>query len=181
MLHITITTATLIVSIAAACFAGLSASFAGAAWRTGREKLRLDLYNRRFDIYVGALKFSQVLEGWQPTDAERQSGSFKDSPELDRAQRVFIKATREAGFLFPADSGVQKRLEQMHTDGVAVIGYKLHIARNPCIQGPDVLPPYNNFLERSQRIRESIGPLEKDMAEYLNFHALSAWRWWWQR
>src|ERR1700691_607728 len=97
----------LAVSVASACFAG-------AAWWTGREKLRLDIYNRRFDVYSRALDFYQALLEWNPTGSEKTSTSLQDSPELRAMQRAFIKASREAQFLFDDDSGIHRRLEQMH-------------------------------------------------------------------
>jgi hypothetical protein len=112
-----------IVSLIALTVAMASAYFTGTASWTSREKLRLDLYNRRFDIYSRTLDFYHALSGWIPTELEKRETSLQDSLELRTTQRAFIKASREAGFLFDDDSGIQKLLEQMHTDSIGIIGY----------------------------------------------------------
>src|SRR5216684_1445740 len=99
-------TAAVVISVA-------SAGVAFAAWRTSREKLRLDLYNRRFDIYSRTLDLLHILETWQPSELEKNSASLQQSPDLEKAQRAFVKASREAQFLFDDASGVHKLLEQM--------------------------------------------------------------------
>ena len=74
----------LAVSAGSACFAGV------ASW-TSRERLRLDLYNRRFEIYSRTLDFYHALLEWKPTESERMTTSLQDSPELRTTHRVFIK------------------------------------------------------------------------------------------
>ena len=59
-----------------------SVSIAGSAWWVSREKLRLDLYNRRFDIYLRTLDFWHALGDWKPTDQEKKFTTLQDSPEL---------------------------------------------------------------------------------------------------
>jgi hypothetical protein len=158
----------LAVSIVSLCFVGLT------GW-ISREKLRLDLYNRRFDVYSRTLDLLHELDGWRPTEMEKTSTSLQESPQLEKALRAFIKASREARFLFDDDSGVQKQLEQINADTFAIIGFKRDIAPNPHYGGPDFLLPYNDFLKRLERVHASVTPLEEAMSKYLNFHAISAW------
>ena len=106
----------------------VSACIAGAAWWTSREKLRLDLYNRRFETYSRTLDFYYALSDWTPTELEKASTSLQDSRELSKTQRAFIKASREAQFLFDDGSGIHQLLEQMHKDTVQFIGYRRDIA-----------------------------------------------------
>ena len=157
----------LAVSAGSACFAGV------ASW-TSRERLRLDLYNRRFDVYSRTLDFYHALLGWKPTELEKATTSLQDSPELRTTQKAFIKASREAQFLFKDASGVKKQLEQIHTDTIGIIG---------CLR--DSLPRLNSAPERIlasqqcdecwKRFHEAIPSLEEKMSEYLDFHALLAW------
>lgn len=170
-----ITTAATI-SVVSVCMAGISACFAGAAWWISHEKLRLDLYNRRFDIYSHMLEFYHLLLVWSPTDAEKASHSLQDSPELERAQRVFITASREAQYLFDDASGVHRLLEQMHGDTIAIIGFKRDIG--PQFSGPELIAENQKFTERLSRVNASVPMLEKGMEKYLDFHALSV-LWWW--
>jgi len=157
----------LTVSVASACLAG-------AAWWTSREKLRLDLYNRRFDVYSRTLDFYHSLQLWTPTDLEKASTSLQDSAELRKTQRAFIKASREAQFLFSDASGIHKRLEQMHVDTMLIIRYRRDIA--PKVIGqPEMISEHAKFTERLKRIDDSIPLLEQELSKYLDFHALSAW------
>jgi hypothetical protein len=149
----------------------VSAFFAGAAFWISREKLRLDLYNRRFDVYRRTLDFYHALHDWSPTEAEKAATSLQDSPELRNTQRAFIKASREAQFLFDDESKLHRRLEQMHEDMMRVIGFKRDVA--PALRGQ---PAEDATFERSlKRINEAIPLLEQGMSRYLDFHTLSIW------
>jgi hypothetical protein len=162
-------TAAVVISVVSACVAF-------AAWRTSREKLRLDLYNRRFDIYSRTLDLLHILETWNPSEREENSVSLEHSPELVKAQQAFVKASREAQFLFDDASGIHKLLEQMHADVIAVIGFKRDIG--PKMRGAELVVENQKFTERLSRIYAVAPLLEKGMKKYLDFHALSAWRWW---
>jgi len=148
---------------------------AGAFW-TSREKLRLDLYNRRFEIYGQVLDYVHALDDWNPTDAERASRSLQDFTDLKRTQRAFIKATREAQFLFKDESGVHKLLEQMHADSFGIIGHRRDIAPNLGTAGSDALPLCKEFDKKVERFHVSIGALEQAISKYLDFHAVTSWR-----
>lgn len=148
-----------------------SVFFTGFAWRTTHQKLRLDLYNKRFDVYSRTLDFYHALSEWgRPTDSEMASTSLQDSPELRAAQKAFIKASREAGFLFDKDSGIQKRLEQMHYDTMGVIGYKRHLG--PKLVGPALISATAEFAECLKRITNASPTLEQMMMEYLDFRVI---------
>ena len=155
----------LAVSVASLCFAG-------AAWWTSREKLRLDLYTRRFDVYSRTLDFYHAILEWSPADPGKTSASLQESSELRKAQTAFIKASRESQFLFDDDSGVHKRLEKMHDDTMGIIGYKRDLA--PALNGPDLVRANQEFTERWKRVHASIPLLEKGMKKYLDFHSISA-------
>lgn len=87
----------------------IALAFTGAGWWINREKLRLDLYNRRFEIYCRVLDLLFAFENWNPTGAETTACSLQDSPELDRALKAFTKAYRESQFLFDEKSGVHRQ------------------------------------------------------------------------
>lgn len=154
-----------------------SVCFAGAGWWTNREKLRLDLYNRRFDIYNRTLDLLHALEVWNPTASERASHSLQDSPDLDKTLKNFTKASRESQFLFDDDSGIHKQLEQMHSDAIAIIGYKRDLG--PSFTGPDLATASLEHQKRSNQVLKTPPSLEKAMKKYLNFHALYRWPWPW--
>jgi hypothetical protein len=164
-----------IVSLLAVGVAVASACFAGAAWWTSRERLRLDLYNRRFDVYSRTLDFYHALSEWKPTDMEKATISLRDSAELRTTQRAFIKASREAGFLFDETSGIQKQLEQMHTDSVGVIG-GLRDLLPELVGKPEFFLENKKIDERWIRLHDAIPSLEQRMSAYLDFHTLLVWK-----
>ena len=61
---------------------------------TAKEKLRLDLYEKRFAIYMRTLDFFDALVSW------------KDTEEQKTLIAPFYRSYREARFLFPDSSGV---------------------------------------------------------------------------
>jgi hypothetical protein len=89
-------------------------------------------------------------------------------------QIAFIKASREAQFLFDDASGIHKLLEQAHSDSVWVIGYKRDIAQHPA-EPQQMIASYNEKEFHRQRFDDAIPLLEKKLAKYLDFHSLYAW------
>jgi hypothetical protein len=153
----------LAVSAFSLCFTGL------ATW-TNREKLRLDLYNRRFDVFSRTLDFYHALLGWEPTELEKRTTSLRESEQLRLAQKAFIKASREAQFLFRDDSGIKTELEQIHKDSIGIIGFKRDTL--PKLSGPDIIP-FNEKCDACwKRFHESILSLEEKMSKYLDFHRI---------
>ncbi len=80
-------------------------------WRTNREKLGFDLYQRRFEIYLRVLDFHMAL--WQ-----------QDEPKLDVLHVPFMKAFWESKFLFPRESGVYDFLDEYNSRTARVRVYR---------------------------------------------------------
>jgi hypothetical protein len=124
-------------------------------WKTNREKLRLDLYQRRFEIYLRVLDFHFAI--WQ-----------QDEPKLDLLHVPFMKAFWESKFLFPEKSGIYDLLDE----------YNLRTSRVRVYRGQ--IPPRSDLTpeERAQLIEDNIwikdciGTLEEKLGPYLNFHSI---------
>jgi hypothetical protein len=128
-------------------------------WITNNEKLRLDLYNRRFDIYLRTLTFHQALIGWDGSEAQTA------------LQAPFIKAFREAKFLFPEDSGVYQLLHTFFMHSFVIVKYSEH--RAMFVPGsPEATSQIQKKLDAVSWIADSIGPLEDKLAPFLNFHEM---------
>jgi hypothetical protein len=76
---------------------------------TNRNKLRLDLYNKRFEVYSVALEFYQELIG---------DGA---STEL---KRKFIEKKEAANFLFSEDPTIYLLLNEMHNKSFKISAVK---------------------------------------------------------
>lgn len=64
----------------------------------------------------------------------------------------------------------------MHADVIAVIGFKRDIG--PKLRGAELVAENQKFIENLNRVHAAAPLLERGMKKYLDFHALSAWRWW---
>lgn len=90
----------IVTSVATVCIAGFVAFIGFHQWRISKDKLRLDLFNRRFDIYLRVLDYFIGLSGTHNT------------PGPPKELEPFIKAVRESRFMFPQDSEVYQHLEE---------------------------------------------------------------------
>src|SRR5208282_4349068 len=104
----------LAVPVATVLVAAFVAAITWHQWRINREKLRLDLYQRRFEIYLRVLDFHMAL--WQ-----------QDEPKLDVLHVTFMKAFWESKFLFPSESGIYDFLDEYNLRTSRVRVYKSQI------------------------------------------------------
>lgn len=131
-------------------------------YRLAAQKLRLDLYNRRFDIYVAALNFYQALIGSDITDA---------CDAFDVKHLAFIKAFREAQFLFRSGSGVYEVLDDYHKHAMRIIFRKESVNDKAYMSSPEAVIKGSTELQESlEIINNGITKLEKALGPYLNFH-----------
>jgi hypothetical protein len=129
--------------------------------RISEEKVRLDLYNRRYDIYNRVVDFQEALVTWD------------GSSELSKSARFgFIRAFRESSFLFDPKDGVYDILNQMHEKSSKLISIK-----DGSLKGA---PPYvvlkeyqDGILDTLKYFDEKTPALGQKMGLYLNFHKAS--------
>ena len=84
-------------------------------WRTGEKKLRLDLYNRRFDVYRNAVWFQNKL---QTSDLK------KDRLEFDELREKFWASMMESRFLFDTESGIYQLLYELNIRSYNIVFHK---------------------------------------------------------
>jgi hypothetical protein len=125
-------------------------------------KVRLDLYNRRYQIFDSIFDFYDALIGWTGT------------PEQRAAQKRFFRASQEAAFLFSEESGIEKTLKRLHHESAKVIGFKEY--------GDDYRsggPAF--YLEQFQNAQHvllvdfdaALVKLKVELPKYLNFHTIA--------
>ena len=133
-----------------------------SAQKIEATKLRLDLYNRRFQIFDSIFDFYEALLGW------------KDTPEQRAAQTRFFRAYQESGFLFSNESGIEDMLKRLHEESGKVIGFKEH--------GEEYISGGVEFyLERFNEMNRvllvdfeaALPKLKAALANYLNFHTVT--------
>jgi hypothetical protein len=138
--------------------AGYVAVISRRQWKTNQEKLRFDLYDRRFEIYLAVLNFYQALVLWEGTEAQIA------------LQMPFLRAYRESMFLFPPESGVYQLLTEFHSHAYNITQYEKFL---PIWREAEILMAKTNERTASVNwILKSIETLEEKMKPFISFHRL---------
>ena len=154
-------------SIATSVIAGCALVLTFQGWRDNRDKLRLDLFNRRFSIYQRVLVYYKALLVWKGTEEQKA------------LIPPFIEASREALFIFPKKSGVYEHLQTFWNHSWKIV---THQEVMTVFAGADL---YGDEETRKQRrkvvdermesgtwILSSLTELEKLMKKSMSFERL---------
>ena len=160
--------------VAAVAIAFYVASVGTFQWFTARDKVRLDLYNRRFDVYTRAIDFMLALLGWTYV-----------TPEDRRAKHnAFMRAVRESRFLFADDPRILALLEELNVRSFKVTGFIGETSPYVFDMHKESIEAYGENESSLEWITESTSRLETMLVPYLGFRhrASKRWRWqWWRR
>jgi hypothetical protein len=125
-----------------------------------REKLRLDLYQRRFEIYLRVLEYHWALVDWQ------------GKPEQIASRGPFVRAFCESRFIFPEKSGVYDFLREFNLHAVQIVNFKSERDE----KGGATLRQNPKFaqlqIDNVTWMLNSPDALYARMAPFLNFHSL---------
>ncbi|HTV28230.1 MAG TPA: hypothetical protein VMF32_10660 [Xanthobacteraceae bacterium] len=129
------------------------------------EKLRLDLYNRRFEVYTKTIRLFHALLNLEQS---YKDGSFAELRD------TFIISWRESQFLFDRTSGIFELLAQLDDALFHITGFKEHGQSLFNSGDPETFTRASNQATRSMSLwNGSAERLEKAMSPYLNFHYTS--------
>ena len=121
--------------------------------RINRNKLKLDLYNKRFEIYSHTLQFQHEL----------------DSNELTpETHRKFIEVKQSSIFLFDPKDKIHESLNEMHKRAFKVIGFREHSSKIK--DTPEFITMSNESQESLNWIMSEIDQLHIKLSKYLNFY-----------
>jgi hypothetical protein len=126
-------------------------------YRTAKEKLRLDLYNRRFDIYSTTLSLYNELIVWEGTKEQKA------------LQMPFIKAFRESQFLFSRD--VYEVLERFQKNAFVIIMFE-NVKPMLSSLGEEGMKQVEKRTNAVNEISISLPEIELRMAPFLDFHKI---------
>jgi hypothetical protein len=127
-------------------------------WQTNHDKLRLDLYDRRFGIYLAVLDFYKALIVWKGTDAQVA------------LKMPFLQAYRESTFIFPAKSGVYELLTEFQRHAHNITEYEGFVE---LFRSAAVLPiKTTERLDSHAWILKSIETIEEKMKPFISFDRL---------
>ena len=129
-------------------------------WKTNQEKLRLDLFQRRFDIFLQVLEFHWALLDW------------KDESKQQALQEPFVKAFCESKFMFPEESGVYEFLREFNQRAARIMGFKSLSNEIRDVMPAEFAKLANQRTKDVNWILGSMDTLLVKLAPYLNFHSL---------
>lgn len=158
--------ATILAAVAAvtvtAIFAKKQTDIAREQARTAKEKLRHDLFERRWLVFVTALDLYYAMISWADVPTHEQA----------KAKDAFFRAYQQSGFLFSKESGVEDLMKNLNDMANTVTGLKESL-RNA---GLDVATRLSWQTEihniQTRRFEESFLRLKSAISPYLNFHEL---------
>jgi hypothetical protein len=151
---------TTIVSVVGGVVGLVALSVAWTQMRIASAKVRLDLYNKRFNVYLSALAYHQAV--WGKED-------FKASAS------EFIKCYRESKFLFAKEDGIYDTLTIIKNCG-GVIGVNQELAedgRN--LTESNSYAHHEKCVDARQEMTSALSKLEDQLAKYIDFKVVRGW------
>ncbi|VVP87881.1 hypothetical protein PS938_01308 [Pseudomonas fluorescens] len=156
---------TVIVSIVGAVVGLIALTVAWSQMKIASAKTKLDLYNKRFSVYLAALEYYQTI--------------YSESKDVLKEKSVKLThAYRESRFLFEERDRIHETLGRVRNGGSAIRAHE-EFRKNP---NPD--PKQNSdmawqLFEKSQtaylNMEQDILILEGQLKDYLSFHNVRGW------
>lgn len=155
-----------ITAVATVIIAIIVAFISWQQWVVNREKFRLDLYNRRFAIYLAVVDYRDAIF---PSVKVIKLGETQDE---------FVRRLREARFLFPDESGVPVLLAEFWKKAIEIIQYDRGVSEGMYLQMDSQRRGQREIkdIENNEWMEGFIDRFETLIAPYLNFHGLTAKR-----
>lgn len=129
--------------------AGFLAYIAYQQLETNRNKLKLDLYNKRFEVYSVSLTFYQELTG---------SGASKE------LVREFIEKKEAAKFLFSTEPSIYSLLDEMHEKSFKINAVKKN--RDDLVDNIEVM---DLLAKDATEAANWFGPAIKELSQKMEF------------
>lgn len=120
--------------------------------RINKEKLKLDLYNKRFEIYSCTLKFKLELENNQLTSETHQK---------------FIEVKNASKFLFSSDNKIYESLDEIHDKSFKITGFRNESEKLK--NHPESIKARQECEEAFKKIQHEFDILNVNLSKYLNF------------
>jgi hypothetical protein len=157
--------ATIIASIVAvgvtAHFARQQTAISREQARTAKEKLRHDLYEKRWAIFESIFDYYRAMITWERTT------------EQERAKERFFRSYQQSGFLFSKD--VEELMKNLNDQGNVVTGLKdLMADADTRPTDPKTIADWSKRINdiQTRGFEEGFLKLKATIAPYLSFHRL---------
>lgn len=152
---------TAIVSVVGGIVGVVTLSVAWSQMRIASAKTKLDLYNKRFSVYVAALEYYQCV--WS-----------KNYEGLGEKANKLTLAFRESKFLFDENDGIYETLGSIQKAG-GVIKAWVDNRHESILKGQMLTELQNKSMDAREAMEKDILKLEDRLKSYLSFHNVRGW------
>ena len=160
----TSTDITLYLSIAAALISLATFTVGYSQMKIASAKVKLDLYNKRFNVYLVTLDYYQSAFG-------KVEGSMRERSV------EFIKCYRESQFLFESKDGVFDTLNRIMTNGnIILVCEDTKAGLQPNISSDTAYILHEKSIDARLNFEKDLLILEGQMAKYIDFRVVRGWK-----
>lgn len=150
---------TVIVSVVGGVVGLIAVTVAWSQMRIASAKTKLDLYNKRFNVYMAALEFHQCASS---------GDGVKD--KFDKLTQAY----RESLFLFEDKDGIRETLERIRKAGLSILTH--HVAKLDPNSAANIFKEFQTPAHDAYiGMGEDISALEDQLKQYLSFHNVRGW------
>lgn len=157
---------TTIVSVVGGVVGLIALTVAWSQMRIASAKIKLDLYNRRFNIYVAALDYYQ--SAWGKTDKN-----------MTEAGSDFVRSFRESVFLFDRSDKIYETLDRIKNHGSAIgLDKNANSGENwPMKYDSSAMTILKQRSDLAyEEFEKDLLLLEHQLQKYISFKTISGWR-----
>lgn len=152
---------TMIVSVVGGVVGFIALTVAWSQMRIASAKTKLDLYNKRFSVYLAALEYYQY--------------TFSESKDDLRAKaNKLIHAYRESKFLFDEKDGIYETLGRIQKAMGVIRGYE-EFKKSPSKSVDTAALLSEKYMSALLSMEGDILALEEQLKKYLSFHNVRGW------
>lgn len=152
---------TTVVSVVGGVVGLIAVTVAWSQMRIASAKTKLDLYGRRFSVYLAALEFYQYAYSDKRVDLKHKSEKL-------------THAFRESKFLFDSKDGIYDVLEKIQKGAGVVKAYDDYRGSGQFDMGRERLLAERNG-EALLAMHDDILALEVKLEKYISFHNVRGW------
>ncbi|WP_042132028.1 hypothetical protein [Pseudomonas monteilii] len=156
------TSVTFYLSIAAALISIATLTVGYTQMKIASAKVKLDLYNKRFNVYLSALDYYKAAWG-------------EDDEDFKEKGLQFIRCYRESKFLFDEKDGVFNTLTSIKDCGGPIGAYRKAKAEDQKTGGSSASALHDRNDKAFDQLKNDLLVLETQMAKYIDFKVVDGW------
>lgn len=165
------------IAIVTACIAFIVAVISWQQWKVNREKFRLDLYDRRFEIYVAVINYYREL-----LDLIGRGIDSVNRESLKQIQNDFIRSHQGSRFLYSSEPSIQLILKEFRERTNEILYYRdpKHKEEFSRMNETEKQKYAERDTDNINWIYDAILRFERQIAPYLRFHGYKEQKHWYQ-